>query len=252
MNDEFQKNTLETPLVEEVRQVKEDDNAASLTENKESLTTEDENTRHWIDEIFTSEQERLNKLGISDARKWVECMASIDKALSEQPEATLSYLARVYGVCLTKGDAVKSHIPSEIIICLQNLEQNQKQLWQALQASTDKTKQLTISNFANAKDDDGKLMHPYYSLVHDEMFALLESGVAADFESAYEKALWINEQTRAIMLEKQEAENLQSLAEEADKAKSAGFSPKGGVEKEDVSRLTTREILERTFKELEG
>ena len=42
------------------------------------------------------------------------------------------------------------------------------------------------------------------------------------------------------------------VKDEAEKAKSAGFSPQGGLEKEDYSQMTTREILEHTYKELEG
>ena len=88
-------------------------------------------------------------------------------------------------------------------------------------------------------------------VVKDEMFALLNSGVAADFETAYDKALWLNAQTRAELLQKQSSQNLQHLADEAQKAKSAGFSQRGQQGKEDYSQMTTREILEQKFRELE-
>jgi len=123
-------------------------------------------------------------------------------------------------------------------------------LWNALELQGEQTKQLTISNFISAKDNEGNFLHPHFLLVKDEMFALLNSGVAFDFETAYEKALWLNPQTRGQLINKQSEENLQALADEAHKAKEAGFSPQGKPGKEDYSHMTTREILERKFKEL--
>ena len=217
----------------------------------EEPNNREEAARHWVDEMFSREQERLKRQGILTAKQWVELLAGIDKSLTERPIETLTFLSQAYGISLPVKSQDQTVRP-EIIQCLRNLEQNQKNLWQALAAASQQTKQLTISNFANAKDDEGHLLHPHFNQVKEEMFALIESGVVADYESAYEKALWLNQQTREELLEKQETDKLQTLAEEADKAKSAGFSPKGGQEKEDFSQMTTREILEHTFKKLEG
>ena len=214
-------------------------------EHKEKVET----ASHWVDEMFTKEQERLKKQGISDVRSWIELMAGVDKALTEHPKETLGFLAQIYGIILPSKQET-SVVRPEIIRCLQNLEQNQIRLWQELENQKNQTQKLTISNFASAKDDEGKLLHPHFQAVKEDMLPLINSGMAPDYESAYEKALWVNPQTRAELQEKQEAENLQALADEADKAKSAGFSPKGGLEKEDFSTMTTREILEHTFKKL--
>ena len=176
-------------------------------------------------------------------------MACIDKSLTEHPKETLEFLAKAYGISFLSEDKKEGFHPA-IIQCLKNLEQNQKNLWQALMAQNLQTKQLVISNFASVKDDEGNLLHPYFPIIKEEMFALLSNGVALDYESAYEKALWLNPQTRAVLLEKQSTENLHTLAEEADKAQTAGFSPKGGLEKEDFSQMTTREILEHNYKKL--
>ena len=246
MKDETLEDKLEPEVTEEkLTETPEEETPVEYAEKVEDM-------RHWIDEIFTTEQERLGKQGIFTAEQWVKAMAAVDKALNIHPRETLAYLAQAYGIELSVAEKSDGYsIPPEIIRCLQNLEQNQKNLWQALEIQGNETRQLTISNFASAKDDDGNLRHPHFALVQKEMFALLNSGMAFDYESAYEKALWLNPQTRAELLEKQEAESLQTLAEEADKAKSAGFSPKGGLEKEDYSQMTTREILEHTLKQLE-
>lgn len=240
------------PLSEEITATDSDnqENQVPLQETEAEHQEKIEAVHHWVDEMFSQEQERLAKQGISSAKVWIETMAAMDKALAEHPAETFGFLAQRYGISFPK--AHDNRIQPEIIQCLRNLEENQKKLWQALQSQSAQTTQLTISNFASAKDDDGKLLHPQFSVVKNEMMALLSNGVASDFESAYEKALWINPQTRAELLQKQEAENLQFLAEEADKAKAAGFSPEGSLEKEDISQMTTRELLEHNYKKLEG
>ncbi|MBQ8464770.1 MAG: hypothetical protein IJ545_02035 [Alphaproteobacteria bacterium] len=254
MQNESLEDNFEPPVSERLpEKEKKDDISNEVIKEKEDEKEHQEKinaVHHWVDEMFTKEQERLTKQGISSAKEWIELMAAIDKALAEHPAETFGFLAQRYGITLPKQES--SNIKPEIIQCLKNLEQNQINLWKALQAQSAQTTQLTISNFASAKDDEGKLLHPQFPIVRNEMFALLSNGIATDFESAYEKALWINPQTRSELLQKQEAENLQYLAEEADKAKAAGFSPEGSQEKEDISQMTTRELLEHNYKKLEG
>lgn len=209
-----------------------------------------EAVRHWIDDVFSSEQERLGRDGVSDPKVWVKGMAAIDRALSLHPLETLEYLAKVYGVTFPVRQENADKVSPELAAALQKLHQNQQQLWQALQQQGEQTHLLAISSFVSAKDDNGALLHPYFSAVKDEMFALLRGGAALDFETAYEKALWLNPQIREQLITKQNVQNLQNLAAEAEKAKTAGFSPQGKLEKEDYSKMTTREILERKFKEL--
>lgn len=209
-----------------------------------------EAVRHWIDDVFSSEQERLSNDGVSDPKVWVKGMAAIDRALSDHPLETLEYLAKVYGVTFPVRNENTNNVSPELAVALQKLHQNQQQLWQALRQQGEQTHLLAISNFVSAKDDNGALLHPHFSAVKDDMFALLRGGAALDFENAYEKALWLNPQTREQLITKQNVQNLQMLADEAEKAKTAGFSPRGKLEKEDYSKMTTREILERKFKEL--
>ena len=209
-----------------------------------------EAVHHWIDDVFSGEQKRLNHDGVSDPKVWVKGMAAIDRALSEHPLETLEYLAKVYGVTFPVRNENINNVSPELAAALQKLHQNQQQLWQALLQQGEQTHLLAISAFVSAKDDNGVLLHPHFSAVKDDMFALLRGGAALDFENAYEKALWLNPQTREQLITKQNVQNLQTLAAEAEKAKTAGFSPRGKLEKEDYSKLTTREILERKFKEL--
>jgi len=253
MRDETLEETLEQSVSETENEPKESSEEKQIISEETPQVHEHkiETMTHWVDKLFSEEQERLSKQGISSAEDWVKNMAAVDKAMSEHPQGTLNFLAQMYGVTIPAKQEIKPNISPEIIQCLRNLEQNQKNLWQALDKQSEQTRQLTINNFASAKDEDGNLLHPYFDQVKNDMFALLDSHIVTDYESAYEKALWLNPQTRSDLMEKQESDKLRTLAEEADKAKAAGFSPKGGQEKEDFSQMTTREILEHTFKKLE-
>lgn len=254
MKDKTLEETLNTTVSSSSNNASEEKNVKNETSEDAEISHEEkvEVIKDWVDELFSKEQERLSKQGISSAKQWVQNMAAVDKAMADNPEATLDFLAKVYGVTLLNKNNNEQNINREIITCLQNLEHNQKILWKAFDTQNKQTQQLTISNFANAKDEEGNLLHPYFEIVKNDMFALISSGVVIDYESAYENALWLNPQTRSILLEKQEQDKLRALAEEADKAKTAGFSPQSGQEKEDFSQMTTREILERTIKKLEG
>ena len=253
MKSDILEETLEQPVSEKKNEAvpTQKEEISSSEETPQAHDEKVEAITHWVDKLFSEEQERLSKQGILSAEQWVKNMAAIDKAIAEHPEGTLNFLAQVYGVNVPQKRETKQEYDPKIIQCLRNLEQNQKNLWLALDNQSQQTRQLAINNFASAKDDEGHLLHPHFDQVKNDMFALLDSRIVTDYESAYEKALWLNPQIRSDLLEKQESDKLRSLAEEADKAKAAGFSPKGGQEKEDFSQMTTREILEHTFKKLE-
>ena len=57
----------------------------------------------WIDDIYSSRAERLNRLGITKAQDWVELMAKVDDALDSNPQNTLQFLAENYGVSQKQG-----------------------------------------------------------------------------------------------------------------------------------------------------
>lgn len=223
--------------------------AAELAAEAEPSAEEKlEAAHHWIDDIFSKEQIRLEKDGITDPEVWVKALAYFDSALENHPQETLRYLAQAYNVNLAA--APDNRVLAEISSRLQQIEQNLAFLQQVLVIKEQKAEQQAFANFADARDDEGNLLHPYFEQVKNEMLFLLNGNAAADFDKAYEQALWMNPQTRAVMIAKQSAQQVRELAEEAERAKEAGFAPEGKLSRDDFKNLSTREILERQFNAL--
>ena len=81
------------------------------------------------------------------------------------------------------------------------------------------------------------------------MVALFNEGRAANFEDAYQKAIWANEAVRQKLIEESVKQQLNSKVEAAKVAKDAGFSPKSKAQ-EEARELSLREELESKFKEI--
>ena len=65
---------------------------------------------------------------------------------------------------------------------------------------SDQSVRQVIEQFAQAVDEDGSLVNPYFSNVQELMIPLLESGQKVTLEDAYEAALWMHPETREILL----------------------------------------------------
>lgn len=63
--------------------------------------------------------------------------------------------------------------------------------------------------------------HEHYETVREDMAALIETGRASDLDDAYNKAIWINPDTRAKLLTKQDQERARKQAEDAAAARKA-------------------------------
>ena len=79
--------------------------------------------RHqWLEDIYADRSERLGKLGINQAKDWVETMAKIDDALETNPAETLHTLAKAYGVSLDNAASPTEDL-SKLQECLNELSQ---------------------------------------------------------------------------------------------------------------------------------
>jgi len=90
-----------------------------------------------------------------------------------------------------------------------------------------------VTNFGEAKDDAGNPRYPYFEQVRPKMAQLLENGLANDLESAYTKALridddlWQAEQQRHK--ETEEKTRLQQNSQAVQVAKRNAISPKSAT-----------------------
>ena len=188
----------------------------------------------WIDEIYASRSDELQKDGIKCSDDWLKKMVEIDAMLTKNPADTIKMLAVSYGV----GDGQKlpeaANSPHQSSVS----EFISKQLI---------NKQL--NDFESEIDDCGVLKHPYFKDVIKDMYELISKGVAKDLADAYDTAVWLNSTTRNKLIEKRTNDVLKIKSKDAQKSKEAGFSPKGKApaNKKDLS---LREELEMRFAEL--
>ena len=148
------------------------------------------------------------------------------KGTPEQKVQMFNKLAQDYGITLNNGE-----------IAPMQIDPYQQQLMQQLQAmnqevSTIKSRyeqeeQQRLMNEINRVAQDVERF-PHFEELRDQMAQLLENGLASDLETAYAKAVrlnddvWQQEQNRLLQQAKQEQAKAQKVA----KAKAAAVSPK--------------------------
>ena len=188
----------------------------------------------WLDEIYSSRSDELQKDGIKSSDEWLKKMVEVDAMLSKNPADTIKMLAVSYGISDN------------------NETPNSKPNNQDSKLSSVLSKQLVdkqLSDFIAEINDDGSLKHPFFKDVVRDMHELISKGVAKDLNEAYETAIWLNSITRNKLIEKRTKETLEAKSKDAVKYKEASFYPKGKApaNKKDLS---LREELEMRFAEL--
>lgn len=185
----------------------------------------------WIDEIYASRSEELQKDGVKSSDEWLKKMVEIDAMLSKNPADTINMLAVSYGV----GNDLKS-----------DQSANKSNLSAII------SKQLVdkqLNDFVSEIDDAGSLKHPFFKDVVKDMYDLISKGLAKDLNEAYETSVWLNSATRNKLIEKRTKDALEIKSKNAQKSKEAGFSPKGKAPS-NKKDLSLREELEMRFAEL--
>jgi hypothetical protein len=91
--------------------------------------------------------------------------------------------------------------------------------------------QREISDFREAKDEKGELLHPHFEKVRMDMQAIFTANPSTNLKAAYEQAIWSNPTTRAEILAQmekaQEAKKIEEAKIAANKAaKAIGVKPK--------------------------
>jgi hypothetical protein len=153
----------------------------------------------------------------------------LSKAPYEQKVQMFHRLAQDYGIQLNQ-DAVQ--IPEQ-----QYLDPYQQQLMQQLQATQQQVQHLSAirEQEENARLSDeisrvssNKVAFPHFEMVREDMAQLLERGLAQDLETAYAKAVRMNDEAYKLEQEKllKSASTQASKAQQVAKAKATAVSPK--------------------------
>lgn len=133
----------------------------------------------------------------------------------------------------------------------QQQQQTTVQQQQAMQQQAMGRAQAALQAFANQKGADGKLAHPHFGEVQDEMTRLaqadLAAGVQPDLNSLYERAIWANGTTRSQLLAAQQSQEAERRRQEAEKAKRAGGQISGAGAPATEQPKGLRETLEAAW-----
>lgn len=154
--------------------------------------------------------------------KWIRDVAEVHtrlfKGSPQEKISTLQGLARTYGIPL---QAIQQGAPDALMSHLTPLQEELRAVkgqltnWQQQQEQREMTTlQTEVASFAEK--------HPHYEAVRETMAGLLQSNVATDLQSAYDKAIRLNDdvwQSEQLRLSNERAE--QDRAEKSAKVSKA-------------------------------
>ncbi len=174
----------------------------------------------------------LQKNGIHPAA-WINNLGRAHMILSQAPYQQkvelFNKLAQDYGIDLNSaysGDNTTQYQDPQAYALRQQIEQLQQQVQQVGSWKEQQEQSVLMNEIQRFSSDADK--HPHFEAVREQMAQLLENGLANDLETAYAKAVrlndevWQTEQNRLL----QQATNQASQAQRVAKAKAAAVSPK--------------------------
>lgn len=201
----------------------------------------------------------LQKNGIHPAA-WINNLGRAHMILSQAPYQQkvelFNKLAQDYGIDLNlahSGENTTQYQDPQAYALQQQIQQLQQQVQQVGSWKQQQENQVLMSEIERFSSDVDK--HPHFEAVREQMAQLLENGLANDLESAYVKAVrlndevWQTEQNRLL----QHATNQASQAQRVAKAKAAAVSPKSvtpNVSAQATDKKDRRSILAEQMGEL--
>ena len=203
----------------------------------------------------------LQKHGIHPAA-WINNLGRAHYTLAngtyEQKLTTFNRLAQDYGIQLNQ-DALQ--MPEQAYV-----DPYQQQLMQQLQATQQQVQQLSAireqeenARLSNeiSRVSSNKERFPHFDMVREDMAQLLERGLAQDLESAYAKAVRMNDEAFKLEQDKLlKSTNTQaSKAQQVAKAKATAVSPRSVTPSGQVSKTDAkdrRSLLLASLADAEG
>jgi len=176
----------------------------------------------------------------------VRQLAGWHSALKESGRDAIFALANTYGIDLTEPDIDDATDPAIRSIQKQigELQGTLTRQEQEAQQSQQQTLIQEIQNFEEAKDNNGKLLHPHFSKLKDDITALFTAGLAKSLDEGYTKALALRPD---LNVSKEPAPRATSKADSAEKVKKAkkaatGIRSSGAVGKQTKELSLQEEI----------
>jgi len=168
----------------------------------------------------------------------------LSKAPYQEKVQMFHRLAQDYGIQLNQ-DSIQT--PEQAYV-----DPYQQQLMQQLQATQQQVQQLSAirdqeenarltSEISRVSSDKGRF--PHFEMVREDMAQLLERGLAQDLETAYAKAVRMNDEAYKLEQDKllKSASNQASKAQQVAKAKATAVSPKSVTPSGQVSKTDAKD-----------
>jgi hypothetical protein len=200
----------------------------------------------------------LQKNGIHPAA-WINNLGRAHMILTQAPYQQkvqlFNQLAKDYGIDLNSsysGENTTQYQDPQAFALQQQIQQLQQQVQQVGSWKEQQEQGVLMNEIQRFSSDVEK--HPHFEVVREQMAQLLENGLANDLETAYAKAVRLNDevwQTEQNRLLKQ-ATNQANQAQRVAKAKAAAVSPKsvtpntqaGATDKKDRRSLLAEQMGE--------
>lgn len=184
-----------------------------------------------LDEIIAPHRDAWAMQGLDETQALTRLVAA-EKSLRENPTQAIIYLAQAYGADLSQFGQTSGANPyggqgfappvqqassldpalHPILERFQTLEQRlvERETMEAERQSS--TLQAQIAEFA------GKPENMYFENVREDVAVLLETGRAETLQDAYDKAVWLNPETRSLLIAEQDRKRDNAAKEAAKKA----------------------------------
>lgn len=206
-----------------------------VTEKTEALANEKRQLEP-IRSVFSEWKGYFDALGKQPQQAVSELIRADHVLRTGSPEMkakALQMIVRNYGIPVQGNDAPDDTDP-EVAALRQELHGLKQQLGQyqsAHQQAADQQTETAISEFRDAKDTEGKPLHPHFETVKETMASLLTNGSAETLADAYRKAVRLDDTLYEQSLEAErqrvaEAEE-KRRKEAAEKARRRGRPPGG-------------------------
>lgn len=185
----------------------------------------------------------LQQHGIAP-QQWIAEVSRAHKSLTygspQEKAQTLMALANNYGVDL--GQFTGMPVDQNYSMLAHELAQLRNQ-WNGFQTMQQQHEQLSINNEIQEFSQDA----PHFEAVRETMAGLLESGVAKDLKTAYDKAVRLHDDIWEQMQAQHAQQNTQELTQKAAQARAKAVSPKSaaptGSGNNGNGKKSTRETL---------
>ncbi len=180
-----------------------------------------------LEEVISPYRQDFSLAGMDDVAA-IRQLFAVHDSLKRDPTNTVKWLAQQYGADLTQTDEDVDPQVARLQQQIHQMHQEQQRVHTAQQEQQQQALVNQIKAFEEEKDEGGKLKHPHFITVYDDMTKLLQSGVANSLEDAYTRAVYMRpELQQSLQQEQLEQEKQKQKAEKAKQAKRAKKAASG-------------------------